>query len=140
MANKELSTAELHLWSIVENNPDKIAQMSIVKLSQYAHVSTATIVRTMQKMGYSGYTSYREALKLKNSSASTFSVLNDADDKIRSVITKNEIEMNNTLHNLNYSTIEDSISLTRQAGIVYIFARGLSESIAHEMMVKLQLT
>ncbi|MCX8720936.1 MULTISPECIES: MurR/RpiR family transcriptional regulator [Lactobacillus] len=140
MPTKELSSAELHLWNIVENNPDKIAKMSIVKLSQFANVSTATIVRTMQKMGYSGYTSYREALKLKSKSNSTFTVLNDADDKIRSVITKNEIEMNNTLHNLNYSTIEDSISMTKQAKIVYLFARGLSESIAHEMMVKLQLT
>lgn len=140
MPTKELSAAEMHLWNIVENNPKKIAKMSIVKLSQYAHVSTATIVRTMQKMGYSGYTSYREALKLKNNSSSTFNVLNEADDKIRSVITKNEIEMNNTLHNLNYSTIEDSISMTKQAKIVYIFARGLSESIADEIMVKLQLT
>lgn len=140
MPTKELSSAELHLWNIVENNPQKIAKMSIVKLSQFAHVSTATIVRTMQKMGYGGYTSYREALKLKNKSSSSFSVLNDADDKIKSVITKNEIEMNNTLHNLDYSTIEDSISMTKQAKIIYIFARGLSESIANEMMVKLQLT
>ncbi|MDF7683580.1 MurR/RpiR family transcriptional regulator [Lactobacillus sp. ESL0679] len=140
MPTKELSATELHLWNIVENNPSKIANMSIIKLSQYAHVSTATIVRTMQKMGYSGYTSYREFLKLKNNSNSTFSVLNEADDKISSVITKNEIEMNNTLHNLSYSTIEDSISLTKQAKIVYIFARGLSESIASEIMVKLQLT
>lgn len=140
MPTKELSSAELHLWNIVENNPEKIATMSIVKLSQLANVSTATIVRTMKKMGYSGYTSYRESLKLKKKSNSTFSVLNEADDKIRSVITKNEIEMNNTLHNLSYSTIEDSISMTKQAKIVFIFARGLSESIANEMMVKLQLT
>ncbi|WEV40146.1 MurR/RpiR family transcriptional regulator [Lactobacillus sp. ESL0681] len=140
MPTKELSPTELHLWNIVENNPEKIAKMSIVKLSQYAHVSTATIVRTMQKMGYGGYTSYRESLKIRNNSNSTFNVLNEADDKIRSVITKNEIEMNNTLHNLSYSTIEDSISMTKQAKIVYIFARGLSESIAEEIMVKLQLT
>lgn len=65
MPTKELSSAELHLWNIVENNPEKIATMSIVKLSQLANVSTATIVRTMKKMGYSGYTSYRESLKLK---------------------------------------------------------------------------
>ena len=48
MPTKELSSAELHLWNIVENNPDKIAKMSIVKLSQFANVSTATIVRMPQ--------------------------------------------------------------------------------------------
>ncbi len=140
MSKKDLSNAELHLWNIVQQNPEKIAKMSIIKLSQFANVSTATIVRTMQKMGYNGYTSYRESLKLKSKSNSNFDVLNKADDKIKSVITKNEIEMNNTLHNLSYSNIEDSISMTKQANVVYIFARGLSESIGQEIMVKLQLT
>ena len=137
MNNKDLSNAELYLWNFVQNNPEKIAKMSIVALSQLAKVSTATIVRTMQKMGYSGYTAYRESLKLRNSN---FSVLNDADDNIREVITKNEIEMDNTLHNLDYSTIEDSISMTKQANNIYLFARGFSESIAKELMIKLQLT
>ncbi len=49
MQNNDLSNAELHLWETVQKNPQKIAKMSIVKLSQFAHVSTATIVRTMQK-------------------------------------------------------------------------------------------
>ena len=84
---------------------------------------------------HSGYTSYREALKLKSKSNFTFAVLKEADDKIRSIITNNEIEINNTLHNLNYSSIEDSISMTKRAKIVYLFARGLSELIAHEMML-----
>lgn len=137
MNNKDLSNTELYLWNFVQNNPEKIAKMSIVALSQLAKVSTATIVRTMQKMGYSGYTAYRESLKLRNSN---FSVLNDADDNIREVITKNEIEMDNTLHNLDYSTIEDSISMTKQANNIYLFARGFSESIARELMIKLQLT
>lgn len=137
MNNKDLSNAELYLWNFVQNNPEKIAKMSIVALSQLAKVSTATIVRTMQKMGYSGYTAYRESLKLRNLN---FSVLNDADDNIREVITKNEIEMDNTLHNLDYSTIEDSISMTKQADNIYLFARGFSESIAKELMIKLQLT
>ena len=137
MNNKDLSNAELYLWNFVQNNPEKIAKMSIVALSQLAKVSTATIVRTMQKMGYSGFTAYRESLKLRNSN---FSVLNGADDNIREVITKNEIEMDNTLHNLDYSTIEDSISMTKQANNIYLFARGFSESIARELMIKLQLT
>ena len=68
------------------------------------------LLEQCKKMGYSGYTSYRESLKLQDRSNSNFDVLNDADDKIKSVITKNEIEMNNTLHNLSYSNIEDSIS------------------------------
>lgn len=139
MASQDLSSAELHLWQVVNNNPSKIADMSIVQLSDFANVSTATIVRTMKKMGYSGYTSYREHLRAKEKDNLSFEVLRDADDKIKSVISKNEIEVNNTLHNLKYSTIEDSVLLTRQAKMIYVFARGLSESSAQEITMKLQL-
>lgn len=139
MASKDLSSAELHLWQVVNANPNKIARMSIIQLSEFANVSTATTVRTMKKMGYSGYTSYREHLRENGKSNLGFEVLRDADDKIKSVISKNEIEVNNTLHNLKYSTIKDSVLLTRQAKMVYIFARGLSESSAQEITIKLQL-
>ena len=40
MQNNDLSNAELHLWETVQKNPQKIAKMSIVKLNQFAHVST----------------------------------------------------------------------------------------------------
>lgn len=140
MRKKDLSNTEAYLWNFVQQHPQQIIQMSVIKLSQYANVSTATIVRTMQKMGYSGYTAFKESLREKSNGNSNFDVLNQADDAIKSVITKNEIEMNKTLYNLSYSTIEDSISLTQQANLIYIFARGLSEPIGREIMVKLQLT
>lgn len=137
---KELSSAESHLWEVVESNQEKIVDMSIVQLSQFANVSTATIVRTMKKMGYTGYTAYRENLRNSGNYNAKFKILNSVDSTIKNVILKNEIELNNTLNNLETSTIEDSVAATRQAKMVYIFARGLSESIAREMQIKLQLS
>lgn len=47
---KKLSSAEHYLWGgLIQNHIDQIGDMSIVKLSEYANVSTATIVRTMKK-------------------------------------------------------------------------------------------
>ncbi|MCZ9599381.1 MurR/RpiR family transcriptional regulator [Lactobacillus mulieris] len=140
MSTTELSNAEQHLWNIIQANPDKIIKMSIIQLSQFANVSTATVVRTLKKMGYNGFSSYREYLRLKKKATAKFDVINDADDKIKAVIIKNEVEMNNTLHNLSYNMIEDSIMMTRQASMVYIFCRGFSELIGQELMIKLQLT
>ena len=37
MQNNDLSNAERHLWETVQKNPQKIAKMSIVELSQFAH-------------------------------------------------------------------------------------------------------
>ena len=58
MKNK-LSSSEKYLWEYIQNNLDDIPNLSIVKLSEDANVSTATIVRTTKKMGYSGYTDFR---------------------------------------------------------------------------------
>ncbi|WP_253291241.1 hypothetical protein [Virgibacillus proomii] len=41
----------------------RIATLSIVKLSKEANVSTATIVRLMKKLGYNGYTSFKYTIK-----------------------------------------------------------------------------
>lgn len=135
-----LSSAELHLWEVAENNQEKIVDMSIIQLSHFANVSTATIVRTMKKMGYSGYTAYRENLKQNGNYSSKYKILNRVDSTIKDVILKNEIELNNTLNNLQINTIEAGIRTVQQAKIVYIFARGLSKTIAHEMQIKLQLS
>ena len=61
------------------------------------------------------------------------------DDQIKKVIMQNQIEVYNTLDNLKVSVIEDSVQLLAKAEIVLIFARGLSESIASEVTLKLQL-
>lgn len=136
---KKLSSAEHYLWGLIQNHIDQIGDMSIVKLSEYANVSTATIVRTMKKKGYSGYTDFRHELLSKEKNGPKYNILRQADSVIRSVIMKNETELNNTLKNLEIDVIEDAIHQIQNAKMVYIFARGLSESIGHELQMKLQL-
>lgn len=137
---EDLSDSELHLWAIIQNHQDKIVNMSIIQLSLYAHVSTATIVRTLKKMGFSGYSAYRDSLLESTSNNLKYPVLKEADAKIKRVILKSEIEMDNTLSNLKYKTIEKSVYKTKQAKMIYLFARGLSENIAKELQTKFHLT
>ncbi|MDN2453668.1 MurR/RpiR family transcriptional regulator [Lactobacillus sp. UCMA15818] len=136
---KKLSSAERYLWNLLQNHTNQISDMSIVKLSEYANVSTATIVRTLKKKGYSGYTDFRHELLSTEKSGPKYDILVHADSLIRSVILKNEIELNNTLKNLKIDIIEDTINQIKNAKMVYIFARGLSESIGQELQMKLQL-
>ncbi len=51
MENK-LSESEQFLWRFIEAHILDIPDYSIIKLSELANVSTATIVRTMKKKGY----------------------------------------------------------------------------------------
>lgn len=138
MKNK-LSSSEKYLWEYIQNNLDDIPNLSIVKLSEDANVSTATIVRTTKKMGYSGYTDFRQQLTIKRRDTQQYKNLEKVDHDIKQAILKNKYEVDNTLKMLNVGSIEDAIQKIKKSSDIYIFARGFSEFIAQELLVKLQL-
>ncbi|WP_077614307.1 MurR/RpiR family transcriptional regulator [Caenibacillus caldisaponilyticus] len=138
-AYQSLSTAERYLIDYIYHNLDQIPSLSIVRLSEMASVSTATIVRTMKKIGYDGFTSFKQALKNVMADKTKFEIVEQADQEISQAILKNESEVINTIKMLNRGMIEDAIQKIRSAKKLYIFARGFSEMIASEMETKFQL-
>lgn len=137
---EKLSNTEQYLWDFIEDNPDQVTRYSISKLSELANVSTATIVRTMKKMGYSGYTDFRQKFFEKSSNPDLkYNILAQVNSEIRKVILNNEAEVHNTIQLLDKNIIEDSVQEVMTAKSIYIFARGFSTFIASEMLVKLQL-
>lgn len=139
---KNLSESERHLLEYIVKHINHIPNMSIVKLSEEANVSTATIVRLMKKIGYDGFTSFKYKIKDLDQGVSQEQMhsLNMIDKKINSAIKKNEQEVLNTIKMLSSGNIEDAIQKMYHASKIYIFARGFSEMLAKEMMVKLQLS
>lgn len=137
--SQKLSPSEEYLWKYIQNHRHSAMAWSITELSEHANVSTATIVRAMKKKGYNGYTDFRYGQLKSDSDTVHYSILNHAGAEISNIVMQNEYEMTNTLKNLDVSVIEDTIQLIKNANMIYIFARGLSESIAEEMELKLQL-
>lgn len=138
MDNK-LSETEQYLWHFIESHILEIPNYSIVKLSELANVSTATIVRTMKKKGYEGFTAFKHHLKENEKQNINFSALDQVDTGIRTAILKNEQEVIRTINMIEIGNIEDAIQKIKAANRVVLFARGFSEMIAEEMMVKFQL-
>ncbi|EMF0044242.1 MAG: MurR/RpiR family transcriptional regulator [Enterococcus hirae] len=138
MENK-LSESEQFLWRFIEAHILDIPDYSIIKLSELANVSTATIVRTMKKKGYEGFTSFKHHLKEKGNQTINFSTLEKVDRGIRKAILKNEEEVTRTINMIEIGNIEDAIQKIKVARRIIIFVRGFSELIAQEMMVKFQL-
>ena len=140
---EHLTATERHLVAYLDAHLGQVPSLSITKLSQEANVSTASIVRTMKKLGYDGFTAFKHAIKqqLRGDQASsiTYQILDDNDQKIQEVILKNDLEVRQTLALLDKRQIEDAIQAIAGAGQVYLFARGLSELIASEMEVKFHL-
>jgi Transcriptional regulators len=134
-----LSNSERYLVDYVRSHLEQIPQLSIVQLSMDANVSTATIVRAMQKLGYGGFTSFKIRLKDESDEAVPFTLVENIDHKIKEAILKNEREVRQTIGMLDSGTIEDALQKMFYADKIMLFARGLSELIAKEMMIKLQL-
>lgn len=138
MDNK-LSESEAYLWKYVSQNITNIQNLSIVKLSELANVSTSTIVRTMKKKGFEGFTSFKHHLKEQSISKINFSNVEKVDEEIRRSILKNEQEVVRTINMLDTGIIEDAIQKIWSSNRIIIFARGFSELIAEEMTIKFQL-
>ncbi|MBM7587264.1 DNA-binding MurR/RpiR family transcriptional regulator [Bacillus pakistanensis] len=136
---QSLSESERYLLEYIVKNIERIPNLSIVKLSEEANVSTATIVRLMKKIGHDGFTSFKYNIKDHMNSEENVEVIDEIDSKIQKAIKKNELEVINTIQMLNKGNIEDTIQKINDAEKIYIFARGFSEMIASEMNVKLQL-
>ena len=136
---QKLSESEQYLWHFIETHILEIPDYSIVKLSERANVSTATIVRTMKKKGYEGFTSFKHHLKDKENQNINFSALEKVDRGIRTAILKNEEEVTRTINMIEIGNIEDAIQKIKASRRIIIFASGFSDLIAQEMMVKFQL-
>ena len=108
----KLSESEQYLWHFIETHILEIPDYSIVKLSERANVSTATIVRTMKK-GYEGFTSFKHHLKDKENQNINFSALEKVDRGIRTAILKNEEEVTRTINMIEIGNIEDAIQKSR---------------------------
>lgn len=140
---KGLTATEQFLLQYIEEHLEEIPKLSIVTLSERANVSTASIVRTMKKLGYDGFTSFKHDMKrqyqLALQNQDDFQTLDLIDQKIQEVVIKNELEVRNTVRLLDNRMIEDAIQAIVGAKQVYLFARGLSELIASEMEMKFHI-
>ncbi|MGN8646311.1 MurR/RpiR family transcriptional regulator [Gracilibacillus sp. HCP3S3_G5_1] len=136
---KTLSDTEKYLLEYMHNHLDEISSMSIVKLSEHANVSTATIVRLMKKIGYDGYTSFKYSLKEKVKLSDENNEMENIDQKIKHAIQKNEHEVIKTIQLQSIGQIEDAVQKIHDAEKIFVFGRGFSEMIAKEMTIKLQL-
>ncbi len=94
----KLSESEKYLWDFIQSHILEIPSYSIVKLSEYANVSTATVVRTMKKKGYEGFTSFKHSLKEKENTNINFAALDKVDEGIKTAILKNEQEVIRTIN------------------------------------------
>lgn len=126
--------AEQKTQDYLNINKSKVIDMTIEELSQAIHVSPATIIRTLKKDGFSGYSEYKNFINDKYRME-----LNDFSKDVAAVISKNMDEVAQTIKFLRVDVIEEIVKIIDNSTKVYIFSTGTSTSVAEYIERKLYL-
>lgn len=59
----KLNSVDMHILTYIQQNPHACTSLSIAELAKRCSVSTATILRTAQKLNFSGYSEFKYFLK-----------------------------------------------------------------------------
>lgn len=112
---KELNELELIVYTFIVENMDRVGGMTIRDLSESCHVSTSTILRCLNKLGYSGFTEFKYALKENLSrEGQTFEAFYDANVHVDAFLKKVNNESYHTVIDPAIDLIMDSKHLVFQ--------------------------
>lgn len=137
--NKHLTETETHTWTHLNNKFKEISLLSISDASELLNVSTATITRTLQKKGYTGFSDFKHDIKDKKQDSLSILKNNKITDEIKISVLKSYQEVTKTLNDLDLDTLEKTILKLQSSRKITIFARGFSELLAFEMQTKFLL-
>lgn len=116
---KTLSEAESYCWNHIQDNLNRIPNLSISILATESHVSVSTVNRTLKKMGYEGYSDFKQTIRnTKNERRK-----NGFSKEVNQAIRKNEVEITRTINQLSADDIEAAIKLIDHHSKIMIFVQ-----------------
>lgn len=130
--HEHLTDTEKKVINFINMNVDKISAMSISDVADATFSSPATVSRTIKKCGISGFAELRYLLTQE-----TKTEQHDAD--VNEIFNKSLLEVSNTIDHLSIDTILSVVKELRQASRIYLLSRGLTEHVAQEFALKLQI-
>lgn len=130
--HEHLTETEKKVINFINMNVEAISSMSISDVAEKTFSSPATVSRTIKKCGISGFAELRYLLTQE-----TQTKKDDVD--VNEIFNKSLLEVSNTIDHLSIDTILDVVKEIRSAKRIYLLSRGLSEHIAQEFALKLQI-
>ncbi|MBA5851557.1 MurR/RpiR family transcriptional regulator [Clostridium sp. cel8] len=128
----KLTETEKMVVNYINSNEYNIPNMSIVDVAEKSFTSPATVSRTIKKCGLQGFSELRYKISLREDY--------DADSgKINEILGKSLIEVRKTIENISVKKVLKTVRLIKESKRIYILARGLTELVAQEFNLKLQL-
>ncbi len=120
----KLAQIDLHILSYIKNNIELCKSLSISQLAKNCNVSSATVLRTTQKLNFSGFSEFKYFLKNDNSAhqyqdVDTVELLNK--------------DINQTIKMfLNNTYLKEIYEILDKADHIYTFGTGLGQRLMLE--------
>ena len=127
-----LTETEQKVIGFINMNAEKISSMSISDVAEATYSSPATVSRTIKKCGISGFAELRYLITQKTT-------VHKDNIAVNEIFNKSLTEVTQTIEQLSIETILAVVREIRQAKRIYLLSRGLTEHVADEFALKLQL-
>ena len=121
----KLTSSEEQVIKYINENDNKLVDMSIVDIAEETFTSPATVSRAIKKCGVNGFMELRYNLSKRKEE------INSSKD-INEIFSKSLIETRQTLENISVNQILEIIELIQKSKKIIVIARGLSELVATE--------
>ncbi len=126
-----LSKTEQEVIKYINENEKKLSELSIVDIAFETYSSPSTVSRAIRKCGINGFNELRYRLTVKES--------NTQIQNMGEILNKSLIEAQRVLEQISLTTILDIVGALKGARRIFVLARGLTEYVAQEFTLKLQL-
>lgn len=126
-----LSKTELSVIRFINENEKKLLQMSIVEIGYSTFTSPATVSRAIRKCNIAGFNELRYRCISDNKEKEIY--------QVGDIINQSLLEIQNVIETITIPQILAFIEAIKKSETIYVFARGLTELVAEEFALKLQL-
>lgn len=126
-----LTKTELSIIKYINNNEDRLPDLSIVTIAFDTYSSPATVSRAIKKCGLNGFNELRYLSSQKSN--------NNAIMDVGDIMNKSLIECQRVIEQLSIKKVLDIITLLKESRRIIVLARGMTEYVAKEFTFKLQL-
>lgn len=128
---QSLTKTEGEIIRFINNNEDRLSELSIVDIAFDTYSSPATVSRAIRKCGVNGFNELRYRLTSKTN-----------DDEIYNmgeIINKSFIEARQVVDRISVTNVLNIVNCLTESKKIYVLARGLTCYVGQEFTLKLQL-
>lgn len=127
-----LTDAELSVIKFINSHEDTLFKFSIVDIAAESYTSPATVSRAIRKCNVSGFNELRYKCIKKSESKSNLNIATE-------IMYKSLEEVQNIIESVSVTKISQTVEMIKSAEKILILGRGLSEYVAEEFSLILQL-